>query len=46
MIDNAHELPVTAQCRLLGVSRSTAYYRPAALPDEDLELMRPTGPVR
>ena len=40
MIDKAHELPVTAQCRLLGVSRSTAYYRPVALPDEDLDLMR------
>lgn len=40
MIDKAHKLPVTTQCRLLGVSRSTSYYRPAALPGEDLELMR------
>jgi len=40
MIDKAHRLPVVAQCRLLGVSRSTSYYRPAAQPSEDLELMR------
>ena len=40
MIDKAHELPVSAQCRLLGVARSTAYYRPASVPSEDLVLMR------
>lgn len=40
MIDKAHKLPVTVQCRLLGVGRSTAYYQPAPMPPADLDLMR------
>lgn len=40
MIDTDHELPVVAQCRLLEVPRSTAYYQPAPVPHADLELMR------
>ena len=41
MIDKTHTLPVTKQCRLLGLNRSTAYYRPKATSAEaDLALMR------
>ena len=40
MIDSEQSLPVTQQCRLLAVARSTAYYRPAPVSDEDLVLMR------
>ena len=28
MIDRNHKLPVKRQCELLGMARSTAYYRP------------------
>ena len=40
MIDKAHKLPVASQCKLLGVCRSTAYYRPTPMPQGDLDLMR------
>jgi len=40
MIDHADPSPIIRQCRLLGLSRSTAYYRPQGVSDEDLELMR------
>lgn len=40
MIDRTHKLSVVGQCALLGVARSSAYYRPAADSDEELELMR------
>ncbi len=40
MIDKSAELSVMRQCRLLGVSRSTAYYQPASVRDEDLRVMR------
>lgn len=40
LIDRRHELPVSRQCGLLEVSRSTAYYRPRAVPQADLALMR------
>ena len=40
MIDRAHELPVTRQFQLLGISRSTAYYRPQSTSEGDLRLMR------
>ena len=33
-------LPVVAQCRLLKVARSTLYWRPAAVSEDDLRLMR------
>lgn len=39
-IDCRHSLPVARQCRLLDVSRSTAYYRPQGVPQADLSLMR------
>jgi putative transposase len=40
MIKKHRSLSVSQQCRLLGVARSTAYYRPAAVSTEDLLLMR------
>jgi len=40
MIDRTHELPVTRQCRVLELARSTAYYVPRPISPEDLALMR------
>jgi putative transposase len=40
MIQTQHPLPVTRRCELLDVTRSTAYYRPKPVSDEDLRLMR------
>ena len=40
MIDRTHALPVTRQCQLLNLSRSSVYYQPAGASDEDLRLMR------
>jgi putative transposase len=39
MIDRGHRLPVTRQARLLGLSRSSVYYEPAATGERDLTLM-------
>lgn len=40
MVDARSPLSVAKQCRLLGVSRSSLYYRSAAVSDEDLAIMR------
>ena len=40
MIDRTHELPVTRQCQILELARSTAYYEPVPISAEDLALMR------
>jgi putative transposase len=40
MIDRSHDLPVAGQARELGISRSSVYYLPRAVPDADLALMR------
>lgn len=40
MIDPAHKLTVTHQAKLLDLSRSSVYYRPAPTPEFDLALMR------
>ena len=40
MIERNDALPVTRQCQLLSLNRSTVYYQPKGLSDEDLELMR------
>ena len=40
MIDRTHDLPVTRQCRILKLARSTAYYTPQPTSDSDLKLMR------
>jgi putative transposase len=40
MIDRTHDLPVTQQCQILKLARSTAYYEPVPISAEDLALMR------
>jgi putative transposase len=35
-----HELPKTRRCELLDVARSTAYYQPTPISDDDLRMMR------
>ncbi len=40
MIDSNHSLSVTQQCQLLDLPRSTYYYNPVPVSDEDLALMR------
>ena len=40
MIDRTHDLPVTRQCQILNLARSTAYYEPAPISLEDQALMR------
>ena len=40
MINPEHVLPMTKQCRLLGLSRSGLYYRPVPTSAQDLALMR------
>jgi putative transposase len=40
MIDRHHDLPLTRQTRLLGLSRGSIYYRPPPVSAGDLELMR------
>ena len=40
MIDPEHDLPIKQQAEVLGISRSTVYYQPRPVSDEDLWLMR------
>lgn len=40
MIDKDAEVPVTRQCELLDVSRSTYYYQPVAINEAELKIMR------
>ena len=40
MIDRSHDLSVTRQARLLGLSRASVYYEPRPVPAADLALMR------
>ena len=41
MVDREHpSLPIVRQCALVGVSRSSIYYRPKGASEEDLSLMR------
>jgi putative transposase len=40
MIDRADPMPVSRQCRLLEVSRSSVYYQAVVIPEADLTLMR------
>jgi hypothetical protein len=40
MINRDDPLPITKQCHILELSRSSVYYIPAQLPDKDRELMR------
>lgn len=40
MINRDHDLPLTRQSKLLGISRGTVYYLPKPVSAEDLALMR------
>jgi len=40
MITRESELPITRQCQLLKLNRSTVYYQPKPASEEDLKLMR------
>jgi len=40
MIDRTHPLPVIRQCQLLNLNRSSAYYGPLGVYEEDLRLLR------
>jgi len=40
MIDRDHVLPLTQQCRILSLSRSSLYYEATPVSDLDMELMR------
>ena len=40
MIDRHHDLSITRQARLVGISRSSVYYTPKPVSDADLALMR------
>ena len=40
MIDREHELPLTRQATLVGISRSAVYYQAVAVSERDLALMR------
>jgi putative transposase len=40
MIDRAHSMPITRQCRLLELNRSSVYYQAVPLPEATLALMR------
>jgi len=40
MIDRNHHLPVSAQVRLLGISRGSVYYLPQGIGRAELALMR------
>ena len=40
MIQKTHQLPRTRRCELLGIPRSSSYYQPQPVPEEDQALMR------
>lgn len=40
MIQKAHQLPRTRRCELLGIARSSSYYQPQPVSEEDQMLMR------
>jgi len=40
MINKDNDLPITRQCELLSLHRSTVYYRPQDVSERDLKLMR------
>jgi putative transposase len=40
MINRANPLPITQQCRILDVCRSSVYYKPVPLAARELEIMR------
>ena len=40
MIDRTHQLCISRQAQLLGISRGSVYYQPKQVSEEDLVLMR------
>ena len=47
LIDRQHRhLSIVRQCQLMGVSRSSLYYRPKGTPPGDLSLMQAMDPGR
>jgi putative transposase len=40
MIDHGHNLPLAQQSKALVVGQSAVYYKPRAVPVEDLKIMR------
>ncbi len=40
MIERNHSLPISKQAKIIGVSRSSVYYKPRPVSDNDLHLMR------
>jgi putative transposase len=40
MIDQNHELPITRQAQVLGISRGAVYYVPRPISEAELALMR------
>lgn len=40
MIDRGHAFPISGQAKMLGLARSTVYYRPRPVSVEDLAIMR------
>ena len=40
MIDRAHDLPIATQAKVLNISRGSVYYRPRAVSEADLAIMR------
>ena len=40
MIDRSHELPISQQCRVLDISRSSYYYQAVPMDQGDVDLMR------
>jgi putative transposase len=40
MIDREHDLPITKQAKVLGISRGTVYYLPRLISMSDIEIMR------
>jgi putative transposase len=39
MIDKEHALPVTKQCEILDLTRSSIFYKPVPISERDLKLM-------
>ena len=40
MMDPSHDVSITRQAELVGISRASVYYAPRPLPEADLKLMR------
>ncbi len=45
MIDWTHKLPVSRQCQLLDIGRSSYYYQAVPVSQADVDLMRVIGEI-